>query len=366
LGENEAVIEIKPIDDSEIIDKLSDSLLSSGIQAGDVFFDNVSEGTSSGFGTNIQHHLEMLEKTDFIRISPDSNQCKISVKLTPSRTFKFVDCYKYKSLVISASGRDYTSHTAYGDIDIGTILYRRDEKINNKIDIWRVVKHVHDFASNFWAVAELVASYPRDAEKIRDMYPAFYNEFCIPSVEFNRRKELRNVESIPYLKDEQQVGDGILYCPLDASTHEFSIAMGEHFHFSMESCKGMAHYAKGNGKIRVSGHPTLVSLVVCAETRRFRFVYYIITGYVMHESLYYAQANFNRASKWLDTLDSVAAYNQKDTGHKDKSMDSNAIAHASLLLYRNLIQPIKLERKQMGVNLLEPIMVQNASETHAE
>lgn len=205
ISVGEITVESKSADDAGVLEKLVNALVGSGNQSQDVFFDSVSD-TTSDYDSNMQAlRLEQLEKTDFIRISPDSNQRKLGVLLNSKGKFDLIATYQYKQLVMSANSNDYLSKEINDSIEIGTLLCKRDENIRNRLDIVKIVKFVHDFNSEFFAVAELVAVYPQDAEKIREMYPAFYDEYCVPTAEYERRKLLKQAKSIAYLKAEQYI-----------------------------------------------------------------------------------------------------------------------------------------------------------------
>jgi hypothetical protein len=361
LGDNEADISIKAVDDNTVLESLKDSLLSSGNPSGDVFFETVADVSSS---SNMQTRLEVLEQTEFIKIPPDSRQYKLGMRLTSNGEFYPEGHIPYNLLSLSADGKDYLPKDIKRNYEIGTLLYKRDSKIRNRLNIVRVVKFVHDFRGYFYAVAELVATYPRDAEMIKATYPTFYKEKCMPTSEYTRIKALKNAVSIPYISEEQQIGDGVIYVPVDTTTNEISVAMNSPFQFSMEGRKGLAHYGKGNGKLRISHFPVLCAVIEC--DRRFRIVYYKVSGYVKHNDQHYAELRFQRASQWLDSFNSESVYSQKDVAHNEKSADNNALAHASLLLYRNLTKPIKLEKKQLGVNLLDAAKNENIEDKFDE
>ena len=230
------------------------------------------------------------------------------------------------------------------------MLYKRSANARNMLEILRLKNYAHDFDGNFWAVAETVLSYPADAEKIKAEYPDLYNRECAADIIIEKRQLLAGAKELPYIREECRIGDGIIHMPVEVTTAEISIPIGE-FHFVAGKNGYYGHLTRREkGRLRLNSLPMLCSLI--EVNRRFKLLYYTTVGFVKCGDVFYAELKFARQSYFIDSLD-TDLLNFHDLDYEAKYMDKNALACAGYLMFRNMIKPVIINEDELGTNITE-------------
>jgi hypothetical protein len=218
------------------------------------------------------------------------------------------------------------------------------------LEIYELTGYAHDFQGDFWAVLDLLWSYPADAEKIKEDYPDFYKRECASDVIIEKQELIEKAKELPYIREEYRVGDGIIHLPIETTTAEISIPINE-FHFVAGRSGGYGHLTRRDkGRLRLNQLPLLCSLI--EVNRRFKLLYYKVTGFVKCGDAYYAELKFERQSKFMDSLD-ADLLNLHGSEHRAAASDKSSMATAGYLMFRKMITPIIIAKNELGNNITE-------------
>jgi hypothetical protein len=342
ITDDEASVNIVPVVDANLTDAIYDVFVMGEISAADCFNEQNMQAadrhdSSDSFSLK---HIRMVEDTDFIRLQ--DNQRKTAASLNDDG--KLHISYNPDYLRID------TSAVIFGETEIGTVFYKRHKNVRNMVEILELKHYAHDFNGLFWAVFDVVYSYPTDADKIKATYPDFYNKECASDFIVTKQRLIEKAKELPYIKSEYKLGDGIIHIPVVMNAAEISIPIGE-FHF-IAGC-GYGHLTgrgRGKGLLRLNDLPLLCALI--ESSRRFKFLYYKVKGFIISEGKHYAELQFKRQSNFIDNLD-AELLNCQDLDWQSRSMDRAAITCAGYLMHRNVITPVVIDKDELGVNITE-------------
>ena len=339
----EITINIRSVDDKTITNSIYDNHLENTYSCADVFNEHIIDFSGRRtYNDFSRKQLDLFERIDFIHLPYKGNQRKIAVQVDYEGELSFERFNGYKHLD--------TNNDAYHNTGIGALLYRRDSDIHNMLEIVKLQQFAKDFHGNFWGVAEIVYVFPADAEKIKTEYPDFYSRECLSDITLKKQNLLKTAKELPYIREDYNIGDGIIYIPVEMTASEISIPVGT-FHFISDTERCYGHLTRREkGRLRLNDMPVICSLI--EVDRRFKLIYYRAAGFVKFGETYYAELRFFRQSNFFDKLDTDEIYCH-DLDYDSHMTDKRALNCAIYLMFRNIIKPIVINNDLLGSNISE-------------